>query len=269
MDQPPDDILTQDDRDPLFVRSVEKAFRILQAFDGANPSLSLRDIAVITGLDKSGTQRFTHTLVQLGMLRKEAETKRFVLSPGTLELGSYYIYSNPLIRAATPHLFNLSQATGEAISLTVPDGTGVIYIYRLLSRNILTTDVVAGTRLPAYCTAPGIAVLATLPPDEATDILERSDRRALTPQTKWQMPDLKEKLRVTAERGFAIACEEIYQNDISIAAAILDGNGRGIAAVTLAVSKLHMTPEAAIEKFSPQVIGIAQTLSQPRTLRTR
>lgn len=38
-----------EDRDPLLVQSVEKAFRVLRAFDGRRPNLSLSQIAEETG----------------------------------------------------------------------------------------------------------------------------------------------------------------------------------------------------------------------------
>ncbi|MEK1888528.1 MAG: helix-turn-helix domain-containing protein [Phyllobacterium sp.] len=43
------------------VRSVEKAFRVLEAFDGSNPLVWHR-LAPMSWLDKSAAQRFTQTL---------------------------------------------------------------------------------------------------------------------------------------------------------------------------------------------------------------
>src|SRR5262249_5632119 len=48
--------------DPLYVRSIEKAFRVLTAFGTGHASLSLSQIAAAAELDKSAAQRFTHTL---------------------------------------------------------------------------------------------------------------------------------------------------------------------------------------------------------------
>ena len=44
---------------PLYVRSVEKPFSVLTAFDGSHPTQILSQIAVIAELDKSAAQRFT------------------------------------------------------------------------------------------------------------------------------------------------------------------------------------------------------------------
>ena len=62
-----------DPREPLkasagvpTVRSVEKAFMVLEAFTNRERYLSLGTIAEVTGLDKSAVQRFTRTLRDAG-----------------------------------------------------------------------------------------------------------------------------------------------------------------------------------------------------------
>ncbi len=52
--------------DALMVRSVEKAFRVLGAFNSDQSTLSLSQIVSLTDLDMSAAQRFTHTLMKLG-----------------------------------------------------------------------------------------------------------------------------------------------------------------------------------------------------------
>ena len=59
---------TQDDR--LYVQSVEKAFRLLEAFAAATGPMSLSQLAAASGLDKSGAQRMGHTLARLGYLEQ-------------------------------------------------------------------------------------------------------------------------------------------------------------------------------------------------------
>ncbi len=255
------------ERDSLMVKSVEKAIRILNAFSNGQPSISLPEVAALTGLDKSGAQRFTHTLVQLGYLRKDPDTKRFELTPRVMEFGAAYTRANALVRAAGPHLLNLSMATEEAVSLTVLDGADVVYIQRFVSRNMLTNDVIIGTRLPAYCTAPGLAILSGLPPAAVERVLERSDRRPITRQTIWETAAIREQIALAVQRGFAMAVDQIYLNDISVAVPIHGPHGQALAAISIGVSKLRCTQEQAIEKFAPLLISTGEALSHPRPQR--
>ncbi len=55
-----------DVNNPLFVASVDKAFRILQTFSSGQQYLSLTELTQMTGMNKSAVQRFTYTLEALG-----------------------------------------------------------------------------------------------------------------------------------------------------------------------------------------------------------
>lgn len=252
--------------DPLYVRSVEKAFRVLTAFDTGRPTLSLAQIAVMADLDRSAAQRFAHTLERLGYLRKDPQTRRFELTTRTLDLGYHYTRASPLVERTLPYLQHLSRTTEESVSLTVLDGTEIVFVSRLVSRHMLDTNVIVGTRLPAYCTAPGIAMLSRLPADEARTVLSASNLRAYTPHTTWRMPDLLRKLAETAQRGYAVARDEIFPGDISIAAPILGPAGRPVAAVNIAVSGLRIQADEAERQFSSLVISAARSMSQPVAL---
>lgn len=248
--------------DALMVNSVEKAFRVLSAFGRQHQTLNLSQVASETGMDVSAAQRFTHTLARLGFLHKDAQTKRFELTAKTLDLGYHYMRSSRLIDRAMPYLMHLSKETEETVNLTVRDGTEIIFVSRFLSRHVLNTDVIIGTRLPAYCTAPGRAMLSRLPEDEAMAILEDSDLRAHTPSTIWKRADLRDALRRSAARGYAVAFEEVYLGDASIAAAILDANGQPEAAVNIAVSCSRYSREEVEARFSTLVIAAAHAISR-------
>ncbi len=255
--------------DGLFVQSVEKAFRVLSAFGNGARSMGLSEIAAESGLDRSAAQRFTHTLERLGYLRKDPRTRHYELTVRTLDIGHRYITSSALVERAAPYLLDLSRATEEAVSLTVLDGTDIVYVSRLLSRHMLNTNVQVGSRLPAYCTAPGRAILARMPRAEARRLLEKSDRRAYTPHTTTLLAELLAKLDTATHRGFALAVEEIYPGDVSIAAAVLGPQGEPAAAVNVAVSLSRCQPATAVERYASLVVTAATAMSQslPRTQR--
>jgi IclR family pca regulon transcriptional regulator len=244
------------------VQSVDKAFRVLRAFDETQPTLSLTQIAAAAELDKSAAQRFTHTLVALGYLRKDPVTRRFGLTVKTLDLGYRFVRTNALVERARPYLLHISNTTEETVNLTVPDDTEVVFVSRIAARHVINVDIVIGARTPIYCSAPGIAMLARLPIDEALAIVRRCDRRPVTPSTVWRLEDLREKLLLTAARGYATAFEELHHGDLSVAAAIVDAAGQPIGAINIATLRSRMTPEAAEAAYVPVVVDVARALSQ-------
>lgn len=205
---------------------------------------------------------FTHTLEKLGYLRKDPATKHFELTARTLDFGDQYTRANTPVDRAMPYLQHLSKTTEETINLTVRDDTEIVYVSRFLSRHVLNTDVIIGTRMPAFCTGPGMAMLSMLPRAEALAVLERTERHAFTPSTAVELKALEEKLEQSWKQGYATAFSEFYPEDLSVAAAILDRVGRPIAAVNVAVSSARFTPEEAEGKFSPLVTPAARSISQ-------
>lgn len=246
----------------LIVGSVEKAFRVLEAFGSRSQTLSLSQVAAVTSLDISAAQRFTYTLTHLGYLRKDEETKRYELTAKNLNQGYRYLVGHSLIDRALPYLLHVSTETEEAVSLTVLADTDIIFVARFMSRHMLATNVTVGTRMPAFCTAPGVAMLSQLPEAEAMAILDRSELQAYTPATTYRRNDLAAKLRLSATQGFATAFGEFYKGDLSVATAILDEHGRPEGAVSIGVSFARHKQEEVAARFGPLVMAAAHSVSR-------
>jgi IclR family pca regulon transcriptional regulator len=244
------------------VRSVEKAFRVLGAFSPGHRTLSLTELAAAADLDRSAAQRFSHTLERLGYLCKDRQTRRYELTVRTLALGAAYLGASPLVERALPYLMELSRQTEEAVSLTVLDGAEIVYVARLLSRHTLHANIIIGSRLPAYCTAPGLAMLSRLQRSEARAILGKSHLRAWTPNTITKPSEILNRLETVARQGFVVACEELFFNDVSVAAPVLGAGGEAVGAVNVAVSKLRCGPGDAEKRYSALVVGAAAAMSQ-------
>ena len=207
--------------------------------------MSLTQLASAIRLDISAAQRFTHTLTKLGYLQKDPLTKRFGLGVKALDLGHHYLRANLLVERAMPYLLHLSKTTEETVNLTVRDDTEVVFIVRFMCRQLLNlndTGVIVGARMPAYCTASGIAILSQLPPSEAADILNRSELKAYTPHTTYRPKDLLKKLEISAARGYATAFEEFFLGDFAIAAPILAPDGAA-GAINISVPRARFAPE--------------------------
>lgn len=245
----------------LFVNSVEKAMRILSIFNDKQPRLSLSQISTLTGLDLSAVQRFTFTLSALGYLNKDLFTKTYSLSPRMLDFSYFYLVSNELVTRAAPYLRQLSQETEETTNITVLEGTDIIFTLRMVSRHVLTPQVITGSRLPAYCTAPGLAIMAHLPQAEAQDILAHSNLVAHTPNTVADPGKIMRRLADIRRHGYSHTEGEYYLGDISTAAAILDAHGYPMGAVNVAVSRARWKGAKDEKRISDLVITAAAAIS--------
>ena len=247
------------ERGRLFVESVERGFAVLRAFQGRE-SLSLAELAVEAGITKSAAQRFTHTFEVLGYLRKDA-AKRWRLTPRTLEIGTFYLASDPLIERANPHLVDLNHACGESVNLSEPDGTEMVYLARFTANRRSFIHMPIGTRIPMFCAASGRAFLATLPREKAHAIVERTATTAFTVRTLTDVNAVMAKVDEARERGFASAVEEFYVGDLNIASAIIGSDGTALGAVNISCPTSRWSIEAMEAELAPRLIEAVRSIS--------
>lgn len=248
----------------LFVNSVEKAMRVLMTFDSSRPRLSLSQIARATGLDMSAAQRFVFTLLTLGYLFRNDQAKTYELSARLLDFGYHYLASNELVQRATPYLQQLSKETEETTNITVLNDTDIVFVQRMVSRHVLTPGVIVGSRLPAYCVAPGLAILSALPAEEAKSILSRSDLVKHTVHTVTDPKAIFARLAAIRSKGYAHTENEYYLGDISTAVAVIGREGRPIGAINVAVAQQRWDRKVDEARISSLLLAAARAISAQR-----
>lgn len=254
-------------RSPLFIQSVEKAFRVLDVFSHSEQFLGLKEIATASGLDKSSAQRCTHTLIQLGYLEQDPRTSRFALGKRSLDLGFHYLRNHPLVAVGTPLLLQLRRDCGERTNLSLFDDLNLIYVIRLHGkREYPQYSTLIGRRMPTFCSAGGRAVLAHLPEGAMRDIIARSPRTPRTPDTLTDPDAIAAEVGKARARGYGFVIGESAPNELTVAAAVLDAAGHPVAAVHIAGSLAKWSPTDYEPRFAPMVVEAARALSHAGSL---
>lgn len=253
----------------LYVRSVEKAFAVLRAFDDGHRSMSLAEIAAQVGISKSAAQRFTHTLQALGYLAKDPVSRRWRLTPRTLDIGTAYLATDSLVDRATAHLIELNHACGESVNLSEPDGLDMVFLVRFTSHERTFVHMPVGTRIPMYCTASGRALLAAMPDDVVAETIEASSRHAFTPHTLTDVQAIGDAVVRARERGYATAEEQFYRGDLSVAAAILGPDGRPLGAVNVSCPTSRWTMADMCRDIVPHLMNSVRRISTGPSAHTR
>jgi DNA-binding IclR family transcriptional regulator len=248
----------------FYVTAVERAMAVLMAFDGMHRHLSLSQLAESTGLDVSAMQRFTHTLQALGYLRRDPQSKKFELSAKLLDFSNIYLSANEMLAKAMPYLQRLAQDTEEVVNLSVLDGTDMILISRIVSRNALNLNIHVGSRMPAFCTASGLAWLSALPDDEAEAVLRASDLVAHTQHTETSLPKIRKRLAQARKNGYVHTGEEYRLGGVATAAAICDAQGRVQGAISISVSKPRWNAPEDEKRYADLVIATCAAISTQR-----
>ena len=236
-------------RDGDTMGGFAKGLRVIEAFGEDRERLTIAEVARAAGLDRAVARRCLLTLVQAGYA--EQDGRGFALTPRVLRLGYAWLASRPLPRLLQPWLERIAEATQDSCSAAVLEGTEIVYVARASQRRVLSIGLNVGSRLPAYCTSMGRVLLAALPEAAARAILEKSDRRKLTPATRTGIDEIMVELPRIRDRGHAMSDEELEIGLRSIAIPIQDGAGRVVAAMNVGGQAARLAPARMTGEILP------------------
>jgi len=249
-----------------YVQSFARGLSVIRAFNTQHPAQTLTEIAQATGLTRAGARRILLTLVALGYVK--AEGRLFRLTPRILDLGFAYLTSMPFWNLAEPIMEALSQTVHESCSISVLDGTEVVYVLRVPARKIMTINLSIGSRLPAYCSSMGRVLLSGLPLDELDRLLRASDLQARTQRTVTGIDELKALIADIRKRGWAQNDQELEEGLVSLAAPIRNRAGQVIAAINVSGQANRTSAADMVERFLPPLLEAAEKISSLVGLRT-
>jgi IclR family transcriptional regulator, pca regulon regulatory protein len=243
--------MTKQAADAGFSQSLERGLAILAAFTPDRPALGVSELARRLDLTRSTTHRYVATLATLGYLQQDEPTRKYRLGPRVLDLGFSMLGSLELREIAAPHLRRLTDVTGHTSNLAIRDDTDVILIDRVRGRpgpyHHLEFTLHVGSRIPAYCSATGKALLAFLPRRDLEQLLDRIDLTQRGPRTLTSKKALLAELERVRRTGFAVNDEELESALRSIAVPVRSRSGQVVAAVNIAIP---WSPQPIIELAS-------------------
>jgi IclR family pca regulon transcriptional regulator len=246
-------------------QSLERGLAILSSFTSNRPSLGVTELARELGLSRSTAHRYIATLAGIGYLQQEPTTKRYRLGPRVLDLGFAAIHAMDIREIAHPYLQRLSDETGFTVNMAVLDGSDVVYIDRCRTsrpgQQEIDLNLHVGSRLPAYCTALGKALLAFLPDDELETVVDGMSLDQRGPNTLVSRASLVGELERIRGCGLALNNEELAYGLRSIAAPIRARSGAVMAAINLAVHRSMVSMDELVSRYGPAMRKTAEAIS--------
>jgi IclR family transcriptional regulator, pca regulon regulatory protein len=241
------------------VQSLERGLAVLRAFNAPSDSLTISEVATRTGLTRATARRFLLTLQDLGYV--EADLRTFRLTPTVLELAKPFVSTGDPWEFAKPYLQALTERLEESASIAVLDGTEILYVARTPTRRLMTLAITVGSRLPAYATSKGRVLLAFLPDAELEAFFQRSAIARHTDRTVIDEAELRVILAEVHKQGWAIVDQQLEEGLCSVAAPIVDANGRVSAALSVCAHAGRVDPTTLRTEFLPLVLETARRVS--------
>ncbi len=251
------------DKSPGGVGLLNKAFHVLDQFTPDKPTWSQADLGRATGVSKSTVNRLVRYFCDRGYLMQLAGQGRYGLGPAAVDLGLRASSQFDLGGAAMPLLEQLTRETDETSLLASyrPGQNEVICVAQIASpREGLRVFQNLGSAIPLHAGAVAKAVLAFLPDDVKTAIIEGPLVR-LTEKTITNSTVLAHDLDEIRARGYAISREETYPGVYGIGAPVF-GPGGAIAGGIAVAAPLFRMEAATMLDHAKRVVGVAGALSQ-------
>ena len=219
-------------------RSVgDRLLLILDTVAAAPGEVGLSELARLTGLKKPTVHRLASDLLAKRLL--DRGTYGYRLGMHLFELGQQVPASRRVRDAALPAMVGLLDSTRESVQLAVLDGADVVVVEQFVRSARGAVARGAGSRLPAYCSGLGKAILAFSAPAVVVAALA-SSMPARTGTTITGPERLRRELAGVREAGVAFDRQECVGGIVCAAAPIVVAN-RGARAEDVAVAAVAVS----------------------------
>lgn len=217
--------------------ALRRGLDILELFLDSNEGLRVPDIVAKLDLPRASAHELVTTLVDRGYLQAVSEPpSRYMLGVNAFRLGAAYERELDLASVGREHATRVAAECGETVQIVIREGAYVVYIVRIDSTHTLRLVSHVGSRLPAYCTAGGKAMLATLSDNEIDELFPND--AALQPMTDNSIDSrdrLFSELATIRKRGWSDENSESNAAIACVAAPVYNRSGTCVAAMSISV----------------------------------
>ena len=243
-----------------FVEALARGLEVIRSFDRIHVKHNISQISERTLLARPTVLRLLLTLEELGYVR--SQDNLYSLTPKVVDLGMAYVSALGLYGAAKPHMENLSLEVDQTVSLAELDGSDIVYTARVEVPKIVSVGVTVGARLPSASTALGRILLADVPDTELRDILRTPTMSMFIPRTHFTAEEIRPRLQLVREQGWAESDEDLQYGVQAIAAPIRGDDGRVVAAIGVGTHTSEISKEIVRERYLPLLLSTAQEIEK-------
>jgi IclR family acetate operon transcriptional repressor len=254
------------------IQSLQRAAAILDAVAGRPEGLGTAEISAQVGLHPSTVFHLAKTLVQLGFLSQGADDRRYRIGGRLATLAAGALEERSLLALATPVLERLSAETSYAAHLAVRSGHRIVVVARTAATGLLQVSGPLGATRPAHATAIGKMLLAALPLNELSRLLETLPLPRFTANTITEVPALLGEIQKVRRLGVAYDDCELDADVRCVAVAVQDFADRCAGAMGLSGPAWRLTPvgmEAALGRLRAAAADLSCQLGNDSARRPK
>jgi DNA-binding IclR family transcriptional regulator len=242
------------------IQSLGRAFAILEEVARHREGIGLADLSKRVGLHNSTAFHLVKTMVSLGYIRQEKDTKRYRVGRPLFALAASSLDEIEMVNVATPVLEDLARDTGESSHFAVRMGDAVTVIARTSGPGAFQLTDRVGVVRPAHCTALGKIILAALRPDQLQRFLERVELNPSTEKSITEVAVLRREIEEIRRSGIAFDDGEFNLEVRCVAVPVRDFTGQIIGALGISGPVWRLSIQA-LQSRAKMLQGAADRLS--------
>lgn len=215
------------------VQVIERMMSLIDALARERDPVSLKHLALTTGLHSSTAHRILNDMVVARFVDR-VEPGRYQLGMRLLELGNIVKSRLSVRDAALDPMRALHKSTGQTVNLSVRQGDEIIYVERAYNEFSGVQVVRAiGGRAPLHLTSVGKLFLSSDDPRQVRSYAMRTGLSGNTPNSITELAKLERELSFVRAHGYSRDNEELEMGVRCIAAGIRDDGGKLVAGLSL------------------------------------
>ncbi|MEE6209903.1 IclR family transcriptional regulator [Salarchaeum sp. III] len=238
------------------VGSVETLFDIVEHIHQAG-GVTVSGAASELDYAKSTVHRHLATLEQRGYVVSDGG---YYVGLRFLELGEDARNRRRGYQLAKEKVEELAEETDERAQFLVEEHGEAVYIHRALGSRAVRTDPGIGKRIPLHSTASGKAMLAAMPPETVSRIIEQMGVTEVTSETVTDEDELRRELDEIRERGYAFNREENLDGLHAVGVPVRNPDGGVIGGLSVSGPSHRFTGERFEDELPTLLLGTANEL---------
>jgi DNA-binding IclR family transcriptional regulator len=240
--------------------SLERGLSVLEALKDSDEPIGVREIARRLDLSPPAIQRLLNTLAGRGYVEQAADTRRYHVGHGVVELARHVLRKDRLVETAEPELQALAGVGFFNAFLGVRLGSRGLYLLAVQSRSPVVIRSSPGERMPLHSTALGKALLVGLAEDAILELFGQGPLEQLTARTLTTPAQLISQLQTARGLGYTTSLDENILGVISVGAPIRSASGAVTAAISIACPR-SIGPRIEIAEMGERVMSAAGRIS--------
>lgn len=241
------------------VPALERGLKILEIL-AAHPGGLLMNEMKELNLPSASLYRMLVTLTDLGYIIKD-QSDRYRLGRKLLSLAYKGLDHSNLTETSAVFQRSLRNTVNETVALGVISGGEGVVVDTIRSEQAVCVYVQIGHHFPLHTAAPAKAILAFLPEEEQSQLLDAIKFTKFTPRTITNKKSYLAELQKVRKTGVALDLGEEVSDLRCVAAPIFDSRSYPVAAIWVTGPESRLN-EKKLQEISIHVKETAEKISE-------